>query len=252
MNKVILSTILMSLLGIMTVAAIQPEEPASFEITAESTTGDSSKKYVEATMRLEPFSQIKVDLVSNVRFEQSNKSRIVAEGPERIIKLLDVEVKGDVLKITAKKDYKLSKGEKLTLTIYSPTLNSVKLTGVGNFTAEDIETTSLAVINEGVGNIKVHDLHCQDVTVNLTGVGNVTIDGTAEEASFNSDGVGTIDAYDMEVKSAMVCLNGVGSVRCYASEQLDCFNNGVGSISFKGHPEKKDLRKNGVGSIREK
>ena len=237
---------------VMMTAFIMNLSAKTFDIPSESTS-DSSRKTVEATMFVNPFHGINIDMVASVRFVQGPQSRIEAQGPEHIIRLIDVQVKNDVLVMTARDDFKLKKGEKLSLTIYSPELTSLEQNGVGSFKIDTrLETPALKIVSTGVGNICMTDLHCQELHLELDGVGSVELKGEAQKVTYKSNGVGSIDAYEMLAQVAKVDLDGVGSIHCYASQRIDCFNNGVGSIFYKGNPEVENVHKEGIGSIKKR
>lgn len=213
----------------------------------------TDKKMVEAYMKVEPFETITIDLVLSVCFVQADKYCVEAQGTERLIKAIDIKVKDGQMTITSDKHYKINRGEKLTLTIYSPTLSRIVLNGVGNVRIPDkLETKFMEVVNNGVGNIRFYDLQCDELIVKSTGVGNIELAGRTEKIIITSDGVGSVEAYDMVSKVTNVQMDGVGSIHCYASERIDCTNDGVGSIFYKGNPTIEHVRKTGVGSIKSK
>lgn len=213
----------------------------------------TDKKMVEAYMKVEPFETITIDLVLSVRFVQADKYCVEAQGTERLIKAIDIKVKDGQMTITSDKHYKINRGEKLTLTIYSPTLSRIVLNGVGNVRIPDkLETKVMEVVNNGVGNIRFYDLQCDELIVKSTGVGNIELAGCADKVIITSNGVGSVEAYDMLSKVTNVQLDGVGSIHCYASERIDCTNDGVGSVFYKGNPTIEHVRKTGVGSIKSK
>ena len=209
-------------------------------------------KMVEAHMNLAPFTAVSSDIVGNIVYVPSDRYRIEAEGPERIINNIDARVKDGVLRITTKKSTKVKmvRGEKLTLTIYGQSLQKVRLDGVGNFKCpETIDTQKMEIVNTGVGSIRMDNLLCDELIVKNEGVGNITLKGKTEKASILSDGVGSIYAYDMQSLHTTVNLNGVGSVQCHAAENCELTSNGVGHIYYKGNPAVERIHKNGVGAI---
>ena len=259
MKKHVLTTILALSLG-TTLLLASPLSPAEKVVLLGKTTSlpvetptspGVSVKMVEAHIDLAPFTSVQTDVLANIRFFQSDRHRIEAEGPERVISAIEVKVEGGVLKITSKKNYKLKGGERLTLTIYGQTLRSISQDGVGSFRcSERVETDRMEILSTGVGSVRMDDLQCNKLVVKNDGVGNINLKGKTNQADFVSEGVGTIYAYEMESQVTTVVLNGVGSVQCHASERCDLTSNGVGNIYYKGNPETERVHKNGVGSIR--
>ena len=44
--------------------------------------------------------------------------------------------------------------------------------------------------------------------------------------------------------------SGVGDAKVYADRELLISFSGVGDVRFKGNPEKKEIQKNGIGSVK--
>ena len=248
MKKILLTAIAIFALGIPGTKATNLTV-----VTAEAV--PSIQKEVKAYMNVDEFNEIVLDLVASVKFVQSDRSYIEAKGPERLIKRTDVDVKGGVMTVAFEKgeNIKFRRGEKLQITIYSPSITRLEFKGVVNFKApETIETPILEIVSDGVGNINFSDLQCKKVIVSSEGVGNITLKGNTDSAVYKSDGVGTIYAYEMISKVTNVSLNGVGGVQCYASEQGDFINNGIGNISYQGDPKEEHINSPGIGKVRKK
>lgn len=211
----------------------------------------SINKVVEAYINLDSFDEIRTDVVATINVIQSNRSRIEAKGPERIISVIDATVKEGVLRITTNKDLRMKKGKTLTLTVFTPTLCRLHQDGVGSIRCEgSFDTETMEIINDGVGSVKMNDLNCDLLTVKCNGVGGIDLRGATKKAVYLSDGVGSIDAYEMQSEVTEVKLDGVGSIHCHASKRIDARNTGVGSIRFDGNPEQVNVQSEGVGSIR--
>ena len=218
--------------------------------SGENGTVRHSVKIVEADMNVAPFNAIHSELLTGIRFIPSDRYRIEAQGPERIISAIDVRVKKGVLHIEANKKMRMRRGEKLLLTVYGRELSALRLDGVGNFKcSETIKTEKLEIVNSGVGSINLEDVQCNELIVKNEGVGDITLKGETNTATYLSDGVGSIYAYDLLSHDTTVSLNGIGSVQCHASERCDYTNNGVGNILYKGRPEVQRIHKNGMGTI---
>lgn len=215
---------------------------------------DPVAKVVEATMLVKPYKAIHTDIVADITFVQSDKCFVEARGSERLIRNTDIKVDEDgTMHIAFDEEIRKIRNEIMSLTIYGPKLMSIVSSGVGNFKVDGaLDTPELSICINGVGNVRIDDLTCQKLQVSNTGVGNVNLEGTTQEATYNSEGVGSINAYGMHAQKTSVKLDGVGSIQCHASELIDCVNSGVGSVSYKGDPAKENIQKNGIGSIKKK
>jgi len=212
-----------------------------------------SKNYITRDFKVSGFDNLDLNTVADIQYTQSTdgSTSLQIYGSDNIVELVNVDVRDNTLVINMKKK-NVNKAD-LKINISSPNMQNIKISGVGNFTINDkLETTNLKLKNEGVGSIKINNLSCQELDLVTEGVGDVYIQGKAEKASLISQGVGDIKASDLESKSVTAASNGVGSISCYATQSIHARVNGVGSISYKGNPSEKDLKKNGVGSIKQK
>lgn len=238
-------------LALLLAGLTQHVQAEAFTMNEKPIAETPAGKIVEAYINLDSFDGISNDLVASIVVIQDDCSRIEAEGPERIISVIDASVQEGVLRITSTKDLRMKNRERLTLTVYTPTLCRIHQLGVGSIRCEGyFETPTMEIINDGVGSVKISDLHCDLLTVTSNGVGGIDLKGTTRKAIYTSDGVGSIEAYEMLSELTEVSLNGVGSIHCHASQRIDARNSGVGSIRYSGKPRKVNVHSDGIGSIR--
>ncbi|NDV80454.1 head GIN domain-containing protein [Bacteroides sp. 51] len=212
-----------------------------------------SKNYITRDYKVADFDKLNLGTVADVYYTQSadDSWTLQVYGPDNIVELVNVDVKDNTLIVNMKK--KGVKKANLKINISSPNLQHVRTHGVGNFNIkEKFETTNFTLRNEGVGGIKINDIMCTDLDIRSEGVGNVSIKGQAEKASLITQGVGNIDADELKSDTVVATADGVGSISCYAKQSINAKVNGVGSISYKGNPADKQVRKNGIGSIKQK
>jgi hypothetical protein len=212
-----------------------------------------SKNYITRDFKIGHFDKLDLTTVADVYYTQSTDGSVSLQiyGSDNLVELVNVEVKDSTLILSMKK--KNIKKVDLKINISSPDLQRIKSRGVGNLHIKDkMETTDLTIRNEGVGNIKINDISCRELDLNVEGVGNVNIQGKAEKVSLVSQGVGNIDAANLESKSVTATSSGVGNISCYATQSINAEVSGVGNISYKGNPTDKQLKKSGIGSIKQK
>lgn len=211
-----------------------------------------SDNHITRDFKVGYFDKIDASIVANITFVQSDSNSLQIYGSDNIVELIGVEVKDNTLYLKMKKKVSIKKG-KTQITISSPDLKSIQMSGVGNLAInETLNTPSLAINNGGVGNINIKQIICTDLNIQTSGVGNVTVSGKAQNANLSSDGVGNIKAAELEAENVKAGSNGVGNISCFATTSISARVNGVGNISYKGNPKTKDLKKNGVGNIKQK
>jgi hypothetical protein len=200
------------------------------------------------------FTAIEASMVGNVVITQSNTTSVTAEGSEEMLDKLDVRMNNGKLVLEMDdrhwKRFGRNSG-KLTIHIATPTLTEIDFDGVGNINIEGTFSTPQLVINsEGVGNLTANNLQSEHVKISSEGVGNTIVGGKADKVEIDSEGVGNVEADKLIARETIVSSEGVGNVSCYASEYLKVRSQGIGNVRYFGKPKETDLSKDGIGKIR--
>ena len=125
------------------------------------------------------------------------------------------------------------------VTVCSPVLNGVKLSGSGDLyidealTAEDDFTIEI----NGSGDADIAGITARSVTTSLSGSGDVGIEQfEAESAMFRSSGSGDIEVDNLTAESIKVATTGSGDciLKCKESGTLDIQISGSGDITVSG------------------
>lgn len=199
---------------------------------------------------IESFSAVKSDIVANIEYTQSDIVKIRVKGDKKLVDNIVVSETDGVLNLSLVKNLNTMSQKRMAVYISSPTLEKIDIIGVGNFTLNGfVEAETLTINYKGVGNFEGMDLKCNTIKANNEGVGNMRLAGTTDLVEIKSAGVGNVEAKELKAKDAIVKAHGVGKVECYASENIDLSNSGVGSITYYGKPVVDNLTNSGVGKI---
>lgn len=204
------------------------------------------------TYPIQSFNSFKSNTVGNIIYTQSDKVSVKVEGEKEIIDNLTITEKDGLLDIKLRKKLRIRMQNKLTIYLSSPSIELIENSGVGNTTIEGkVKADNLKINFEGVGNFDASNLECQRIEVSCEGVGNLKIAGTTEFIDIESEGVGNVNTEELIAKVAVVNSSGVGSVKCFASDNIDIINSGVGSVTYFGNPAVKNMKNSGVGKIKQ-
>ena len=218
---------------------------------ATSCTLSGKRDIVEEELpAIESFHAVKSDVVANIEYTQSDIVSIRVKGDKKLVENVVVSETDGVLNLSSIKTLNTKGRRRMTVYISSPTLEKIDVDGVGNFTLNGfMEAETLTINYRGVGNFEGMDLKCGAIKASYRGVGNMMLAGTTDLFEVNSAGVGNVEAKELKAKDVIVKANGVGKVECYASENIDLSNTGVGSITYYGKPVVDNLTNSGVGKI---
>lgn len=213
-----------------------------------------SKNKITKKYSVNAFNQIENKAAANIIFTQGETTKVEAYGPENYIPELTITTQDSVLTIRMdKKKFKFIKNARITISVSSPDLCSIRQEGIGNLTLKDsVKVADLSISAEGVGSIEADALMAHSIEVSQEGVGSINLKGQANSAKYYLEGVGSLKAKDMIVSDAIVEQNGVGSVSCYASGTIKISAQGIGSVNYYGNPRVTGLNKSGIGSVKSK
>lgn len=136
------------------------------------------------------------------------------EADDNILPLVETEVKGGVLRVTTKKNYRSNGGIEVRITV--PNLDSVRSTGAGKFRVSDLKND----------NFEIHS----------TGAAQVSVSGQSKSVTISSTGAGKIDAHNLRAQTAEVRVTGAASVEVNAGDELDVTVSGAGRVTYSGNP----------------
>jgi len=147
--------------------------------------------------------------VGNVIINLSDEYRVVVTTDSNIQELIFVDVKNNLLNISNKSNTSIRATE-LTINVYLPKLEIIRVSGVGNIEISD---------------------------------------GSAPELKIELSGVGNINAQNYNVENITITHSGVGNAKVWAVNSLRGTLSGVGNILYKGNPT-INVRRIGVGVIK--
>lgn len=198
------------------------------------------------------FTGIKVGGAFNVYLKQANSTKVVVEAEEDLHDDIRTEVKGGVLHIDMKWDWKWNKNhEKINIYINIDKMDYLDVSGAADLSAADpIRVDDLELECSGAGDIDL-ELSARSLDVTVSGAGDLRISGSTDRQKVRLSGAGDYKAGDLKSKYTYAKASGAGSVTVHASEEIEAFASGASSVKYYGNPEKERTSSSGAGSIRQ-
>jgi len=103
---------------------------------------------------------------------------------------------------------------------------------------------------EGAGETVLRNITGERFDVNYRGAGSMTIAGAVRQLKLQAQGVGEVDARKLIAQDADVNFQGIGSVEIHASGTLDAKVQGMGELTYYGHPKTVNRSVSGIGSVK--
>jgi hypothetical protein len=236
-------------------------EPALPKVCDDKQTAAVSSSSNAADARLD-FNVSDFDGVSlagsmDVEIRQSNSFKVWAEGEDKHLEKLKVEVNNGKLRIgtKSKKDgdncNTYAKCGDTTIYIEMPAFDDIDVAASGTITIFSFNGLGDVKFRvAGSGSIDVDgELEMNGkVDCSIAGSGKMNIDGTAQSADVSIAGSGDFTGLDLRVKDADISIAGSGNVGIHAEDNLKVSIAGSGDIEYVGDPSiKKSIM--GSGSI---
>ncbi|AFM04366.1 Protein of unknown function (DUF2807) [Bernardetia litoralis DSM 6794] len=188
---------------------------------------------------------------------------ITISAQENIIDLIKTTVSGQSLIIDNNECYNTD--EEVTITIRTPALSQISLTGSGDIFLQDIiRTSNIEFIVDGSGTIFSNSIikatactanlkgsgnmelvfdTTNVVNASIDGSGNITLIGKATENNLNISGSGQINAFELPVLTSTAEIIGSGIIELTATESDSTINTSTATV---------DAQVSGSGTVRVK
>jgi len=179
---------------------------------------------------VEPFHAIELRGAAQMQVEVGKGPGLSITAGERVLQGTSSQVRDGVLVVLVReRGGWFQRGPAAKLLVQAPALDSVKISGAGDFALNDVSGEKLAIVVEGAGKLEAN--------------------GTVRTLSARIDGAGNVDLAKLAATDAEVAVNGAGKLEVQATGTLNAEVNGVGSITYTGNPQKVVPAVHGVGSI---
>lgn len=211
---------------------------------------------------IDAFDSVQLGIDGDVTIKQGESTFLTIRGEDNIIERVETFVRGDTLIIRNRNRGVMTilrNTEPIEITISTPTLKEIDVSGSGNVYAEELtademdihisgsgdvelallesETVDLAI--SGSGNIDLDSLAAGNLDVSISGSGDVTLKGRADQADLSVSGSGTIASGNVAVNKADANISGSGEITTWVKESLEVHISGSGDISYYGNPQLK-------------
>ena len=205
---------------------------------------------VTETRNVTGFKGFESTIAADVFIKQSSTFKVTIEGQKNILDLMKTEMKGDMLKITFEKGYRISSNQKLKVYIEAPSFEKLSMSGSGNVKAQNALTGSKIDIGiSGSGDFMLDNIKFSNVEFHISGSGDINVSGETEKVDFQVSGSGNIKASNLKAQSVECHVSGSGNINCNASKSLNALVSGSGDIRYKGKPESVKTKVSGSGDI---
>ncbi len=142
-----------------------------------------------------------------------------AEGPQKVLDRLTIEVKGDELLIHPKSgsNFHWGKSSPLKISVTVPELHGATIAGSGTINVDKVTGDSFKGTIAGSGDLTVAKVAAKSVEFEIAGSGSGRLAGQADSADYVIAGSGELSAGALKAKDVKLSIAGSGSLDANAS-----------------------------------
>lgn len=207
--------------------------------------------------RADMFYRIENSTSIDIIYKTADTTGITIYADENLMQYLITEIYDNTLEIKFRSgNSHLEFKVKPLITITSPRLEKVIISGSANFSADEMSGNSVVIKESGSGSISVSKVECTDLSillsgsgkininncvsvssdVYLSGSGSIAISGKSENNDLKISGSGEINAENCLLNSATIIISGSGNAYCNIKDMLTAIISGSGNIYLTGNP----------------
>ncbi len=232
------------------------------------------------------FTSIKLTCSADLFITQGNNS-VTVKADDNLIKYIGTEVENGTLKISTKgRGFRSVKTLEVHISV--PDIEKISSSGSGDIRFNDVFTANDMYISQsgsgdldgdfkarnlelkitgsgdcdisgvmgmfkisisGSGDVDAEDLKLEECYVKNSGSGDITLKGKTNVLTVSQNGSGNLNAYNLTAINATVTNSGSSDITLNVVEKLQVTLNGSGDLTYRGNPEKVDVRSHGSGEV---
>lgn len=176
-----------------------------------------------------------------------------ANGGEKSIERMVVEVKGNTLTIHPKKrsgmSFGWSRSHPVKLTVTVPKLSAAEIAGSGTISVNKVSGDSFEAGVAGSGDLRLGEVDVKRLKASIAGSGEINAGkGRAGAAEYEIAGSGDIDAAGLVAETAAVSIAGSGNIAANATGTAKVDIAGSGDVRMTGGAQCR-VSKAGSGNV---
>jgi hypothetical protein len=209
------------------VVALAASEWRDDGTTVSTTVLVGSGTLASQTRDVPAFAAVELTGATNVTVGVGGATSVVVSGDDNLLSHVTTEVEDGMLAIGTEGSFQTT--APLSVTVSTPSLDAVELTGSGEVVVTGVEGPSF------------------DAT--LSGSGVLLATGMADRLDATLSGSGDLRLEELVASQASAVVSGTGRLDVHATESLDASVTGAGEIVYRGEPVHLTESVTGTGTI---
>ena len=216
--------------------------------------GENAGPNMSRNFTVGSFTSVEVAGPYEVQVRTGGNPTVSANGPQKMIEHMVVEVQGNKLLIHPEQQRGMFHfgwhfNGKVHVDVTVPQLEAATIAGSGDIHVNQVKGSTFEGAVAGSGSLGLDAVEVQTLKLSIAGSGDVkAASGRAQNVKYEIGGSGDIDAKGVEAQTADVSIAGSGSVAAHATGTADISIMGSGDVDVSGGA-KCSIDKQGSGSV---
>ena len=207
----------------------------NFDVNFGSVNGNGNVMTVERNIS-EDFTKISTSRGLDVYITQGDEVRLTVEADENLHELIQADVEGNTLKITATKNIGRAQSKKVRLTFKN--IETIKSTsGSDLYSTNTLHAESL-ILKATSGSDMDLSLETESLICKSTSGSHLELRGKTNTLEAEATSGSEIDAQDLQAISSRVSATSGGAIAVNSNKELIAKASSGGDITYYGNPEK--------------
>jgi hypothetical protein len=172
----------------------------------------------------------------NLVIRQAGAEKATVHTDDNIAPLIETRVADGVLHIGVQPGASFRTRHPIGVTVELVRLGSLKLSGSGDASCDQLDTELLELTVSGSGSLRFDSLHASALALLLQGSGDVHLAGAVPKQGIVIEGSGSVDAEELAGRELAVRIAGSGDARVWVTDALAVAITGSGDVRYRGDP----------------
>ena len=185
------------------------------------------------------FSSIEVAGPYDVQVRTGGKPGVSVKGPEKLVDQMEVEVRGNELRIGQKKDRMFrsvhwGKHSTVTIEVTAPSLDGAAIAGSGDMNVDKVKGNAFRGSVAGSGSLSVGSVEVATLKLSIAGSGDIDASGKANDADYSIAGSGSVRSPKVTSQTLKASIAGSGDIRANVTDSANISIVGSGDVTVTG------------------
>lgn len=204
----------------------------------------------EEVRQVDEFDQIEVNRGMNVYITQGSPAKVVVIADNNLHEIIETEVEGGVLKVTANENIRWAKEKKVMVIVEK--LTGVETSSGANVWSQNKIMSEDLKLKANAGSNLTLEVDAKNLKAECSSGANIKLSGLAKEAELETSSGANLKGQELKADECKMRASSGGNVSSTVTGKLEASASSGGNIVYYGEPTSTDINTSSGGNIHRK